>query len=68
MKNKDEVLEILQVEGYNVRDYLTTLVVHNQPETQANTLSRNDLLDALDHEINYQQLRQIDAWTIVIIF
>jgi hypothetical protein len=66
--NKSEVIKSLRSKGFDVIDYLDTLIVHKMYRNQEVAISRNDILDALDHEINFQQIRQIDTFTIVIIF
>jgi hypothetical protein len=70
--NKNEVIKALRSKGFDVIDYLDTLIVHSAPpythQSPSNEISKNEILDALDHEINFQQIKQIDSFTIVIVF
>jgi len=66
--NKNEVIKALRSKGFDVIDYLDTLIVHKMDRNKEVAISRNDILDALDHNINFHQIRQIDSFTIVIVF
>jgi hypothetical protein len=63
-----EIIERLRAFDYPAKEYAGLVHVEMEPKNEANKITREEIHAALKYEVNKNEIRQIDPWTIVITF
>jgi hypothetical protein len=66
--NIQEVLHLLVGFQYPAKERGGTVVIEMDPRTEANKITRAEVHAALQYRVDRDNIRQIDPWTIMIVF
>ena len=66
--NPKEAAALLESLGFTVEEYANTVQVTEAKRTQTHELSIDDIHAALGYKVDKRSIKQIDPWTIVVVF
>lgn len=66
--NIQEVLHLLKGFQYPAKEYKGTVIIEMEPHTEANKITREEVLAALQYKHPKDNIRQVNPWTITITF